>query len=293
MPYLLLFFSLFIFTSGQSLAFGDNSQDRIDRLEKDLNMLQQQVYKGGASSSSGGGMFSKKESKGGGTSSVEVQLTDLEEQIRSLKGKLEENEFTVNNIAKKLDKIIADMDFRITAMEKKLNEGGGKPTDLGAITPPVAPHSDSEDKKAEPAAKAEEGGESEPVISGTAQEQYDEALKFLRKSEYDKAESALKAFIAGNKDSDLLSNAYYWLGESYYARENYESAAVNFLKGYQGWQKGNKAADNLVKLAMSLDKLKKKKEACTTFDKVLKEFPDAEASVKDKVATEKKRLSCG
>ena len=65
-----------------------------------------------------------------------------------------------------------------------------------------------------------------------------------------------------------------------------------FLKGYKKDKKATKAADNLVKLAMSLGKLKKTKEACTTFNKALKEFPDADPSLVENIELEKTQLSC-
>lgn len=232
---------------------------------------------------------------GGGSksgSSADMQVAELEEQMRALKGKLEENEFAVNNIAKKVDKIIADMDFRITAIEKKLNEAPAPSAAATDAAPATAPSETNAPVTLPLENEKKSDATGDVNLSGNSQEQYDAAFQFLRKGEYDKAEKALKTFIDGNKDSALLSNAYYWLGETYYVRENYEPAAVNFLKGYQGWPKGNKAADNLMKLAMSLDKMKKKKESCTTFDKVTKEFPDADASIKDKITSEKKRIGC-
>ena len=50
----------------------------------------------------------------------------------------------------------------------------------------------------------------------------------------------------------LAGNAQYWLGETYYVRKDYKNAAAAFAEGYQKYPKGPKAADDLLKLGMSL-----------------------------------------
>ncbi len=123
-------------------------------------------------------------------------------------------------------------------------------------------------------------------------DQYEKALELLRANKYAEAEKAFREFIKGNKDTELASNSYYWLGETFYARESFQQAAVQFLKGYQDYQKGGKAPDNLLKLAMSLRKLKKDKEACATLDKLKKEYPNADKDLLAKVYTERQEIRC-
>ena len=102
----------------------------------------------------------------------------------------------------------------------------------------------------------------------------------------------MRAFLDKHPRHRLASNAYYWLGETYYVRRNFQKAVHIFAEGYQKLPKGGKSADNLLKLGMSLDKLNKKKEACTTFAKLTKEFPNADKDIKDKITSEQKRLEC-
>jgi len=282
MRYILLSLSiLFAFNAAaQSNAPTDlmlqRTQDRISRIEKDLNMLQKEFYKQDTNPR----ISSKSEIKN--SPSIDVRLTELEEQMRDLNGKIEQTGFSIKSLSKKMDKLGADIDFRMSNIEKsnqmqKFSEKAAR-----------------ESKPQEIVKKMEETSLDSQVITSDTNS-YDEAFQYLRKSDYANAENSLKKYIESEKDNSsnqLLSNAYYWLGETYYVRENYEQAAVNFLKGYKGWSKGNKAADNLMKLAMALDKMNKKKEACTTFKKVLSEFPAADKSIKDTVEKEQTRISC-
>jgi tol-pal system protein YbgF len=286
-------------------AFAEDSdqqrtQERIDRLEKDLSTMQQQMSSRGSRSSGSSRSSGEARTPAG----LEARMGQLEDDMRQLRGKFEETENNINKVSAKMDKIIADIDFRLTALEAAKTKAAAEQTPTAPAVNPAEELKNEEKKeapaKAEKVEKADTSDktdttEKEPAAAAPvseAQSQYDKALELMKKSDYDKAEKALKDFISANKGHDLVSNAYYWLGEAYYARQNYEQAAVNFLKGYQGKVKGNKAADNLLKLGMSLDKLQKKKEACTTYDKILREFPK-DTVTKDKVNAEKTRIKCG
>jgi tol-pal system protein YbgF len=93
-------------------------------------------------------------------------------------------------------------------------------------------------------------------------------------------------------DHELASNAQYWLGESYYGKKDYTKAAVAFATGYEKYKDGNKGADNILKLGMSMQMLGKKEEACTAFNNLAKEFPKASEVLKDKAAKLSTELNC-
>lgn len=125
-----------------------------------------------------------------------------------------------------------------------------------------------------------------------AQEQYDRAFALLRSADYDSAETAFKGFIGKNPKNKLVDNAKYWLAETYYARGQFDNAAVAFADAYQSAPKGAKAPDSLLKLGLALSGLKKTDDACTTLGEVTKRYPTASASVKNRSEQEMKKLRC-
>jgi tol-pal system protein YbgF len=133
---------------------------------------------------------------------------------------------------------------------------------------------------------------STPLPAGTPKEQYTFALNLLRQTNYDQAEIALTEFIAIQGKHPLTGNARYWLGETYYVRADYEQAAQTFFQGYQASPSNVKAPDMLLKLGMSLAQLKKKTEACATFNKLSQDFPRASTRIISAVARERKRADC-
>lgn len=130
-------------------------------------------------------------------------------------------------------------------------------------------------------------------LSGASpQEQYQHAFGLLSQANYGEAELALRAFVDQNPQDPLAGNAKYWLGETYYVRQDYQQAAVTFAEAYQEYPQSSKAPDNLLKLGMSLSALGNKNDACGTFAELLKRYPEAAATVLQRAKQERQRLAC-
>ena len=284
-----------------------------------------------------------------GLARMEVRLSALENDLRSATGSMEQFGFQIREIGKRLDKLVSDMDYRLSVLEGRTQgqpgavsgdrtaapprlsaapapppvqkiipgQAGGfaiPPTTLGTIsqnsqsvvTPPAAQKRPGQ-KPAPAAAKTAPAARAAPaqpapapttsaativLPPGTAKEQYNYAFGLLRQANYDKAELALQEFVKLHPKEALASNARYWLGETFYVRAAYVQAAEVFLEGFQAHPKGPQASDSLLKLGMSLGGLDKKREACAAFDKLLKDFPDAPAGVKNTVTREKQKNGC-
>jgi tol-pal system protein YbgF len=287
--------------------------DRIDRLERDMNLLQRQVYRGtgpdnaGLAPSPAGGQQ--------GTLNYEVRLSALEDQMRQLTGQIEEVNNNLDQMKRRLDTLSSDVDQRLTALEHG-NAAPGQPPLVGAAPPGQPPRSlaggpppDAGANPGQPAsqpgvlgqlpvgtqqaaAPAAAAGAPGTLPSGSPQEQYNYAFGLLRQANYPAAEQALRSFIQRYPKDPLAGNAQYWLGETYFVRKDYSNAAAVFAEGYQKYPKGGKAADNLLKLGMALGQLGQKADACRAFARLDRDFPTAPATIKDRAGEEKKQLGC-
>jgi tol-pal system protein YbgF len=131
------------------------------------------------------------------------------------------------------------------------------------------------------------------VLPGeTPREQYEYATNLIQRGQYDQAEIALKSFIQQHPKDELTGNAQYWLGETYYVRNDFKNAAVAFAEGYQKYPDSQKAPDNLLKLAMALGQQGQKENACVALRQLEKRYPDASANVKDRAVRAKKNYTC-
>ncbi len=128
---------------------------------------------------------------------------------------------------------------------------------------------------------------------GTARQQYEYAFGKLKERNYDDAEIAFRAFAERHPDDPLAGNAMYWMGETYYVRKQYSEAARIFLDAFQRFPKGNKAPDNLFKLAKSLVQIGETQSACTTYAELVKTFPQANRRIIGGARADMTRLGCG
>jgi tol-pal system protein YbgF len=177
-----------------------------------------------------------------------------------------------------------------------------EPGTLGTISQST-PLPEAPDGAAEAAAEAARQSQTQAVANAnpndiqlpgnTPQEQYEYATSLLQRAAFPEAGLAFKAFVAQHPKDALAGNAQYWLGETYYAQNDYKSAAIAFAEGYQKYPKSAKAPDNLLKLGMSLGQTGRKNDACTAFKQLASQFPSASATIKDRAARAQEKYGCG
>lgn len=135
----------------------------------------------------------------------------------------------------------------------------------------------------------------QPMVNTAAmapKDAYNHAFGLLRQSQFPEAEAAFNAFLKAHPDDELAGNAQYWLGETFYARGNYQQAAVAFLDGYRTYPKSAKAPDNLLKLGLAMGNLGKTAEACAALQRMSTEYPQAADFLKRRASAERDRLAC-
>ncbi|MBT4769339.1 MAG: tol-pal system protein YbgF [Rhodospirillaceae bacterium] len=305
--------------------------DKLSRLERDLTLLQRQVYgeKGApVSASSTATTAAAKEGRSNISTNfalrMETRFNGLDQQMREITGKLEDMAFRVEEMNKRVDLVSSDFEYRLSALEQggasvrtnsqpqpnvemtedELSDGESAPYDpnmgegvgtLGTvrISPDdaVAPGPKTALSPTEPVV-VEEEVEVAILPEGTPNEQYEYSLGFLWQSNYGKAEGALKAFLAAHPDHPLAGNAQYWLGETYYVRKDYTNAAVAFAEGFERYADSPKAPDNLLKLSLSLAQIDEKDQACRALGELQKRYPDAATSILSRASKEREKIGC-
>ncbi len=298
--------------------------DEVDDLRAELAQLKQKVsYIENQMPRSGGAVA------GGGTAAAqtEVRFQQYDQQMSQLTGQIEQLELKINDLADKFDRAQKDTEFRLGELEKAMagGAGGAAPVagadmgaapagqaaaasvpavDPGAPPQPTQPgvmgtlsNDQMQSLPQAPAGAADQAAASaggSVVLPGNSpQEQYEYATGLVQRGAYAEAELALKSFVAEHPKDPLAGNAQYWLGETYYVRSDFKNASVAFAEGYQKYPKSSKAADNLLKLGMSLGQTGRNADACTAFRQLDKQFPDASQAIKDRAARAKQRYKCG
>lgn len=302
---------------------------KLNRLERDIQALNRRVYMPGrlTNQSSQGPTVNRPVGNSAYIARSEGRLSQIEDGLQNTTNLIESISHKVDEMKDALDKVVRDINFRLSRLEgglartgvgpagspripslpneavvQQIGPSGGGPVlsaeklgNLGRITEGDLSASQQGSKN------TLSNGTGSPGISsahlsilpkGTPSTQYHHAFSFLRRTEYDKAELAFKEFIVKNPKDALTPSARYWLGQSFYVRGRYRDSAEAFLLAYQQAPKGSKAPNTLLKLGMSLANLEKKQDACATFRKLSKDYPNASGNIKKRLKKEIGRAGC-
>ncbi|HLL29252.1 MAG TPA: tol-pal system protein YbgF [Xanthobacteraceae bacterium] len=137
-------------------------------------------------------------------------------------------------------------------------------------------------------------GQQQAVLppSNSPKDEYDLAYGYVLRRDYAAADDAFRTFMQNHAGDPLIPQAYYWLGESQFQRQQYNDAAETFLDVYNKYPQSTKAPEALMRLGQSLAAIGKQDAACASLGAVLQKYPKASAQVKATVAAEQKRVRC-
>ena len=125
----------------------------------------------------------------------------------------------------------------------------------------------------------------------TPESLYERSNESLLRRQFAEAEAGFSTFLQKYPEHSLSGSAQYWLGETYYAQNDYKSAAANFLQGYKKYPTSRRAPDSLLKLGISLNRLGQGEQACAAFAAVSAEYPKA-VDARKRAQAEAKRAGC-
>lgn len=310
----------FVFTLGLAVFGGERAalaqsandlQARLNRVENEVQTLSRALFRGEQPPAD---FAASAVLPHAGQADLDVRLSQIENDIRTLTGKVEEQSFTIGQMQTRLDKALSDADMRLRALETSSRIGvPSVPGGMGAVTGGLAPQQGGAPYPPGPFASSSPtagslgtltqggvpipGGAIPPVLAGGGSGDdpagvYGRAFAILQGGDYGGAAQAFEAFLAQYPQDPLAPNAQYWLGESYYARQDYAQAARVFAEAYRKYPKSSKTPDNLLKLALSLAGQGQKDDACVALGQLRSEYPDGAGPVLARAGEESKKLGC-
>jgi tol-pal system protein YbgF len=276
---------------------------RLERLESELADMQRRMARGGGGAlppaAIGGG-----EPATGAIVRLDDRMSLMERQLAELTGRVEETGFRIEQLRQRVEKLAADIEFRLGQIEK--GEPGARPT-LGAAAGGAAlsqrevrdqPVREQAPQLRPPQTAAAAVPPSTPARAGpvlpdgSPMDRYNFAINLLARQDYPAAEAAFREFVAAHPGDRLTANAQYWLGETYYVRNDMTKAAQAFLEGVKKYPDGPKAADTMLKLGMALTAINQKQEACGVFGEMKNRFPTVSRETATGLAAARERAGC-
>lgn len=239
---------------------------------------------------------------------LEVELSRLQEQMRQLTGRVEEAEHAQRQLEQRIDNLVADLDARLP--------GGGRAPAPAARTSVEAPPPAAVTPQPPPAGITPDAAARQGYVLGTVPEgslrgqtpapstpaklqpegadaAYKGALDLLQAGKWADAERSFSAFTQDYPSDPRAPTASYWLGETYFFRKDYATAASTFARNYRTYgEAAPRAPDNLLKLGMSLAAMGDRDKACQTFAELAKRHPNAPAPIRQAMSREKSASGC-
>lgn len=129
-------------------------------------------------------------------------------------------------------------------------------------------------------------------VADPAQASYEAALALTRAKSFEQAEFAWLNFLRQYPNNPLDANAEFFLGETYYGRNDFRHAAAAYAAGAEQNSKGELAPETLLKLGISLGRTGDARSACDALARLERQFPSASGVVRERTLVEKRQYHC-
>ena len=200
------------------------------------------------------------------TANSGARLDTMSTQVQGLSDNLEE----IKSRLGKLNQQLVDLQNTVQSIDAKMSGGGA------GATPTASNSGGSMNSQPSatslPPASAAGGGGGAP----SADTLYSNGLRDITGGNYDLARKEFLDYLKFYGDTDLASNAQFYLGEIAYSQKNYDQAVAEYDHVLTNYPKSFKLAPAHLKKGMALIELGQKTSGVRELRDVVKRFPGTE-----------------
>lgn len=241
-------------------------EQRIERLERQLQQVQRQVFPRGAPAATSG-FADEPAATQTSVRNLDERLNALERQLSDILRQSEENGHRVSEMSSELSRLRTDQERRLTALEAAAQAAAvaQAPADVSPAPMTTKPKSPQIASSPEPNPLT-----SAPVAAADdpAELAYDEGYELWRAGKYDEAITSLRAFTSAYPKHRRASWANNLTGRALLDKKEPRAAAAALLANYRNNPKGERAADSLYYLGQALRDLGQASQACKAYEEL-------------------------
>ena len=198
---------------------------------------------------------------------MQQQIDALTNDIRSLRGALEESNYKLQQATDRQKALYQELDKL-----QQSSQAPAAPVSAGTQAAP-APQPAAAMPAAAPATPAA------APASGSESNDYESAVNLvIKEKNYAKAIPAFDTFIASYPNSTLQPGAHYWLGQLQLNQGDREQATAHFLTVAQKYKDSPKRPEAIYKLGVIAKADGDKEKANKFFQLVIKQYPNTSAA---------------
>jgi TolA-binding protein len=239
-------------------------EQRIERLERQLQQVQRQVFPRGRPAETAG-FSDEPAATQSSVATLDQRLDALEGQLTTILRQSEENGHRVQTLEAELTRLRTEQEQRITALEQRAAAAipAAIPAEPLAATP--APAATPSKPRPQTASTTTPSTTAASPTSDPGEDAYSEGFHLFDDGRYDEAIAALRNFVAAYPKHRRVSYARNLIGRSLLEKGDARAAAEALLANYRSNPKGDRAADSLYYLGQSLMKLDQPSQACRAY----------------------------
>jgi tol-pal system protein YbgF len=197
------------------------------------------------------------------TANSGARLDTMSTQVQGLSDNLEE----IKSRLGKLNQQLVDLQNTVQSVDAKISGGGGTPPATGISNP---------GSTSQPTSSVAPGGGLPGGPAPSADTLYSNGLRDITGGNYDLARKEFQDYLKHYGDTDLASNAQFYLGEIAYSQKNYDQAVTEYDRVLTNYPKSFKLAPAHLKKGMALIDLGQKTAGVRELRDVVKRFPGTE-----------------
>jgi tol-pal system protein YbgF len=193
-----------------------------------------------------------------------ARLDTMSTQVQGLSDNLEE----IKSRLGKLNQQLVDLQNTVQSLDAKISGSAPPPaasTSNSGFTPPAGGGNSAPPSAAMPSGPAP-----------SADTLYSNGLRDITSGKYDLARQEFQDYLKFYGDTDLASNAQFYLGEIAYSQHNYDQAVTEYDRVLTNYPKSFKLAPARFKKGMALIELGQKNTGIRELREVVKRYPGTE-----------------
>ncbi len=210
-----------------------------------------------------------------------LQIQQLQDEVRSLRGQLEEQAILIETLQRRQRDQYLDLDQRLNELSNvtPIISGAQPQQSAPAYIPPEEDVPEVREARDTPSTvtglAAPQTSQADTVQTPEMEQAaYDSAFQALKELRYADAAEEFQGFLDTYQGSELADNAQYWLGESYYVTRNFELALEAFEGLLANFPDSSKSADALLKIGYTHYELKQWELARAALTQVQEQYPN-------------------
>jgi tol-pal system protein YbgF len=202
------------------------------------------------------------------TAGQNATIEELQEEIRILRGKLEETDYLLKQKINGFTELSEKRQIKLEGVDKTTNSNKDR---IERLEQYLNLESTGPIPKRKPVSNKATGKQAKQKRS--EDDEYRSAKQAYDKGDFNAAREGFQNFLKEFPKSKNADNAQFWIGETYYREKWYEKAILEYQKVIEKYPKGNKVTASLLKQGFAFFNLGDKSNARLILSELIKKYP--------------------